>query len=571
MRPCGGAASGGADGGAGAPGCAGTASANPQGGQVVGGQATIVNTAPGTLTIDQTTAKAAIDWQSFNIAPNETTQFVQPSASAIALNRVQAGDPSVIAGKLTANGQLVLINPNGVVFTKGAQVDVNSLLATPTGISTANFMAGRMIFDQPSSDPNAQVVNNGHITVAQGGLAALVAPGVANNGVIAAKLGRVVLGGASTYTLDFYGDGLIQFDVGAPVSAAPVGRDGKPWSSLVSNAGRIDAPGGTVLLTADAVSGILQHVVDATGAINAPTVSQFAGAPVPGSVTIDAGAGNTAQLSGRINVSGLRPGQTGGKASLTGGAVDLAGTARIDARGAAGGGTVAIGGGAPGPASLTNAAQTATVSAGAVIDASATKSGNGGAVAVLSGTTTVFDGTIRANGGPQGGNGGTIETSGAQVLLGPHAAVSAAAPHGKPGVWLTDPARPGRSTRTTANTISGTTLGNGGTNVTELTEGNGTTAGFGTQSVGNGDINLTGPISWDTSNTLTLSAFNSIDDQYADRDQRRRHAGADHQQQCRRHVERRRRRLSFLPGVGSAQFTTEASWVRRSTSTTARR
>ena len=85
-------------------------------------------------------------------------------------------------------------------------------------------------------------------------MAALVAPGVANNGVIAAKLGRVVLGGAATYTLDFYGDGLIQFDVGAPVSAAPIDRYGKPATSLVSNAGRIDAPGGTVLLTADAVS-----------------------------------------------------------------------------------------------------------------------------------------------------------------------------------------------------------------------------------------------------------------------------------------------------------------------------
>ncbi|HXO00860.1 MAG TPA: filamentous hemagglutinin N-terminal domain-containing protein, partial [Stellaceae bacterium] len=192
--------------------CAGTAAANPQGGQVVGGQATITNTAPNTLTIDQTTPRAAIDWKSFNIGPNQTTQFVQPSASAIALNRVQAGDPSVIAGRLTANGQLVLINPSGIVFTKGAQVDVNSLLATPTGISTANFMAGRMIFDQPSSDPNARVINNGHITVAQAGLAALVAPGVANNGVISAKLGRVVLGGAQTYTLDFYGDGLIQFD-----------------------------------------------------------------------------------------------------------------------------------------------------------------------------------------------------------------------------------------------------------------------------------------------------------------------------------------------------------------------
>jgi len=73
--------------------------ANPLGGEVVGGQATIATTAPNTLTIQQATPRAAINWQSFNIAPNETTQFVQPSSSAIALNRVQAGDPSTIAGR----------------------------------------------------------------------------------------------------------------------------------------------------------------------------------------------------------------------------------------------------------------------------------------------------------------------------------------------------------------------------------------------------------------------------------------------------------------------------------------
>ena len=146
--------------------CAGPVLANPLNGQVVGGQATIATTAPNTLTINQTTPRAAIDWQSFNIAPNETTQFVQPSPNAIALNRVRAGDPSVIAGRLTANGQLVLVNPSGVVFTRGSQVNVNSLVATTANIGTANFMAGNMVFDQPGN-PNARVVNNGTITVAQ--------------------------------------------------------------------------------------------------------------------------------------------------------------------------------------------------------------------------------------------------------------------------------------------------------------------------------------------------------------------------------------------------------------------
>ena len=218
--------------------------ANPLNGQSGGRSSwtTSATTAPNTLTIDQTTPRAAIDWQSFNIAPNETTQFVQPSANAIALNRVQAGDPSVIAGRLTANGQLVLVNPSGVVFTRGSQVNVNSLVATTAGIGTANFMAGNMVFDQPGN-PNARVVNNGTITVAQAGLAALVAPGVANNGVISAKLGRVVLGGAQTYTLDFYGDGLSSSSMSARRS--PPRRSaatGSKWRASSPTADRSTPP-----------------------------------------------------------------------------------------------------------------------------------------------------------------------------------------------------------------------------------------------------------------------------------------------------------------------------------------
>jgi mucin-19 len=486
--------------------CAGPALANPLNGQVVGGQATIATTAPNTLTIDQTTPRAAIDWQSFNIAPNETTQFVQPSASSVALNRVQAGDPSVIAGRLTANGQLVLVNPSGVVFTRGSQVNVNSLVATTTGISTENFMAGKMVFDQPSSDPGARVINNGSITVAQAGLAALVAPGVANNGVIAAKLGQVILGGAQTYTLDFYGDGLIQFAVGAPVTTVPVGRNGQQLASLVSNTGQINAPVGTVLLTANAVSGILDHVIDSPGTINAPTSGQ-----IPGSVTLAAGAGNAAQLSGNINVSGLSSGQTGGTAVLTGGSVDLTSTAGIDARGTSGGGTVRVIASSAGysgqPVSgLVSNSAGVTIGAGAVIDASATQSGNGGAVSVLSDTTTTFAGTILANGGPLGGNGGTIETSGGQVVLGLAATVSAAAPLGKAGLWLLDP------TDLTIDAPAATTISNtlnGHTDVTEETTANGT-SGFGPTATGNGDIDVTGAISWGTANTLTLSAYNNI-------------------------------------------------------------
>ena len=78
-----------------------------------------------------------------------------------------------------------------------------------------------------------------------------MAPAVKNSRTIQAKLGKVVLGGAQTYTVDFYGDGLISLDVGPKVTAVPTKPDGQPVKSLVSNTGRIEAPGGTVVLTAE--------------------------------------------------------------------------------------------------------------------------------------------------------------------------------------------------------------------------------------------------------------------------------------------------------------------------------
>ena len=120
-------------------GIGGGAEANPKGGQVVAGSATIAAPSANRLDITQSTDRAAINWMSFNIAPNEQTNFRQPSPSSMAFNRVQAGDPSVIAGRLTANGQIVLINPSGIVFSKGSQVNVNSLIATPSGHQQREF------------------------------------------------------------------------------------------------------------------------------------------------------------------------------------------------------------------------------------------------------------------------------------------------------------------------------------------------------------------------------------------------------------------------------------------------
>src|ERR1700733_10055102 len=282
--------------------------ARPLGGTVVGGAASISNTANNTA-INQSTQRAAVNWNSFNVGSQQSVTFNQPNVSAVTLNRVTGPDPSQIAGRIDANGQIVLVNQSGVTFFKGTQVNANGLMVTAAGISNQNFMAGAMIFDQPGN-PNAKIDNQGSITVKQAGLAALVAPQVANSGTITAQLGHVVLAGAKTATLDLYGDGLLSLDVSNQVTQAPVGADGKPATALVTNTGVIVADGGTVQLTARAADGVVQNLVNAGGKIRAATVGNSVGTVALG------GVGGSIVVEGQLSAPGLAPGTVGGNIEI---------------------------------------------------------------------------------------------------------------------------------------------------------------------------------------------------------------------------------------------------------------
>src|SRR5579885_3254004 len=403
------------------------AAANPTGGTVTAGAATISQPNATTTRIDQTTNSAVINWQSFSIAPNETTVFQQPSAAAITLNRVVGPDPSVIAGHLQANGRLVLVNQNGIAFSNGAQVNVNALVATPADIRDEDFMAGRLIFSKPSPKPGASVTNAGTITVADHGLAALVAPDVANSGVINAKLGRVVLGGKTSFAVDLYGDGLLSFDVGSKLGAA-AGAPGQ-----VTNTGQINANGGHVLLTADAADAIVTGVVNLGGAVSARSAEGKSG-----TVTADAGAGGSLTVTAAIDASGKGAGETGGTVKLLGDTVSLQPGARVDASGNAGGGTILVGGNLHGAGPERNA-RTSLVAGGVLLDADALAAGKGGTIAVWSDHRTIIAGTLSARGGAAGGDGGFIETSGKDVLGVHGAVIDTTAPLGRTGEWLLDP------------------------------------------------------------------------------------------------------------------------------------
>jgi filamentous hemagglutinin family protein len=397
--------------------------AGPTGGQVVAGQAGIART-PGRTTVTQGTDRAAIDWQQFNVGSQHTVQFVQPAPTSWTLNRVVGPDPSVIAGRVQANGGVAIVNQSGVVFAGGAQVDVGSLIASAAGITNQNFMAGRMVFDQ-APRPGARVENHGSITVADRGLAALVGPGVANSGVIRARLGRVALGAAETFVLDLAGDGLIGIDVTQAVRVAPAGG-----AALVTNSGVIDAPGGSVLLSAHAASGLVEDLVRQTGTINAQTVGDRTG-----QVALRAEGGGV-RLEGTIDATGGAAQRGGSVALQATGAVTVAGTARVDASGGAGGGRVLLG--TTGRGRDQRMAARTTVEAGAVLRADATQAGQGGEILVNSAERTEMRGTLSARGGAAGGDGGFVEISGQQALL-ISGIIDLGAPSGTPGELLIDP------------------------------------------------------------------------------------------------------------------------------------
>ncbi|MDE2005825.1 MAG: filamentous hemagglutinin N-terminal domain-containing protein, partial [Rhodospirillales bacterium] len=410
--------------------------ARPTGGVVVGGSAAIATT-PNATNITQSTQRAAIDWQSFNVGSAQSVNFRQPNATAVTLNRVTGPNPSEIAGHITANGQVILENQDGIVFDRGAQVNTAGFVATAAGITTGNFMAGNMIFDQ-AAHPGAAVVNRGHITVHDAGIAALVAPQVANSGVIVARLGRVVLGGATRFALDLYGDGLVSIDVTGAVRQVAVGPHGATVPALVTNTGTILAAGGQIELTAREAAGLVQALVSAGGKISAPSLGARTGQLVLG------GIGGSIVVSGALLAQGNAAGTTGGAIAVapSGGDVRIAAGARIDASGAAGGGVVAIGTGlarargGPGvkPAVLS---RNVDIAPGATIAANATVKGHGGRVTVLAGNETVMDGAIAAHGGPLGGDGGFVEVSGDRLSLGGPIDVGAA--HGGLGTILFDP------------------------------------------------------------------------------------------------------------------------------------
>ncbi|MBJ7309370.1 filamentous hemagglutinin N-terminal domain-containing protein [Rugamonas sp. CCM 8940] len=363
----------------------------PGGAQLVAGQSSIASHGA-QMTVTQQSAQAIINWQRFDIGADAAVRFDQPSASAVALNRVIGSDPSQIYGKLSSNGSVFLINPQGVLFGAGAQVNVGALAASSLGLADSAFLAGRYEFS--GAGTAGAVRNAGSIAAATGGYVALIGPSVANSGSISAPQGSVALAAGEQVGVDLRGDGLVSVRVTRGALKA-----------LADNAGLIVADGGQVVLTAAAADALTRSSVNNSGVVQARGLLADGG-----SIRL---VGDGEVYAGALDVSSAHG--AGGSIGVGGASVSLDG--RLNADGARGG------------AIQVDATGNLSVAAGA---SAAGLAGDGGAIAYRAGAMLVENVNASSSVNGSAGGGGTVLAAGAGVLSsGRHSAQGATGAGGR--------------------------------------------------------------------------------------------------------------------------------------------
>jgi filamentous hemagglutinin family protein len=253
---------------------AGSAPANPTGAiPVVPGTAAFLTS--GNLLQITNSPNAIINWQSFSISAGEITRFVQQSSSSAVLNRVVTQNPSVILGALQSNGRVFLVNPGGILFGAGAQVDVAGLVATSLNLTDSDFLKGRLKFTDVKNA--GSVVNQGTITTARGGGVYLVGAAVTNGGLITSPAGEVILAAGSSVEL---------VNPGTPNLSVLVKADNHAAINLgqiVADSGRVGIYAG--LITQSGTISADSAVVDQNGRIVLKATK---------SVTVESGSRTTA-------------------------------------------------------------------------------------------------------------------------------------------------------------------------------------------------------------------------------------------------------------------------------------
>ncbi len=382
------------------------------------------------LIVVQQSGKAIVNYGSFNIGGSETVRFIQPGSSAAILNRVTGGGASSIDGNLFANGRVYLINPNGILFGGGANVNVGSLVASAMNMSDGDFLSGNLFF----SGGGGSVINNGSISA---GRVYLVGGHVENNGRIGG--GKVVLAaGQQSVLIDNAGGGEIRLVIdgqdGIFTSALDrVNYTQNIFDEAFSNNTRTVAGAGAAATAqeeaeeaSDGLSAELSDLASQETMGGEEIIVPMDDSTDGGEIVIDTPVQPATGFvinRGQIDASG----DSGGEVKLRG--IRVGQNGEIHADGTVGnGGTVVMYG-----TEIVHVDDASTTTANAGLN------GHGGAIVIFGEDAALIDtgSKIEVKGGQESGDGGFVEISGAQVEIGEYG--DASAPNGKQGTLLIDP------------------------------------------------------------------------------------------------------------------------------------
>ena len=291
----------------------------PTGGAVRSGAATI-SQASGSVTINQTTSRAIVNWSSFSVGASDRVTFNQPDAQSATLNRVTGNTTSQIAGRITGTGAVYIVNPNGIVITPTGTVQTGGgFIASTLDIADADFNAGNLRFT--GNGASAAVHNAGTIVAGSGAYVALLGGSVSNSGTITVPMGRVGLGSGERIALDLSGDGFLQ--VALSTNADTGG------AALIDHSGTITASGGYIQMSAATAKNAVRNVINIPGTLIADSATGQGGR-----IVLLGGAGGTVTASGTFSARGGGTGD-GGSVETSGATVDFTGL-RVDVRAANG-------------------------------------------------------------------------------------------------------------------------------------------------------------------------------------------------------------------------------------------
>ena len=205
--------------------------AMPTNPEIYSGTAEVQHIDPHTMQI-KSSDQAILHYKDFSVGKTEKVRFIQNSSKSCVLNRITGENPSQILGSLESNGKVFLVNPNGIYFGPNSKVDVGSLIASTLDVADEDFLQQKYKFTL-SQGKSSSIVNEGLLSSAEGSIV-LLAPEIRNLGHVQAKAGTVLLASGEHITLDFTGDGLIQFSVEGSLKDALIEHAGDIQGAIVS-------------------------------------------------------------------------------------------------------------------------------------------------------------------------------------------------------------------------------------------------------------------------------------------------------------------------------------------------